>query len=89
MKKQYPEKKLHITVIDPTIDFYNKVHKLNDSDILKQQHITYIEESLLTMDISTHREKYDIVICSEVIEHLLSNEQELFFAQFNRILKPT
>lgn len=88
MKKHCPEKKLHITVIDPTIDFYNKVHHLNNSDIVQQQHITYIEESLLTMDISAHREKYDIIICSEVIEHLLSNEQEVFFAQFNRILQP-
>lgn len=88
MKRHCPEKKLHITVIDPTIDFYNKVHKLNNSDIVQQQHITYIEESLLTMDISEHREKYDIIICSEVIEHLLSNEQEVFFAQFNRMLKP-
>ncbi len=87
MKKQCPEKKLHITVIDPTIDFYNKVHQLNGSDIVHQQHINYIEESLLTMDISDHSEKYDIIICSEVIEHLLSNEQELFFAQFNRILR--
>lgn len=75
-------------MIDPTIDFYNKVHHLNNSDIVQQQHITYIEESLLTMDISDHREKYDIIICSEVIEHLLSNEQEVFFAQFNRILQP-
>lgn len=79
---------IDIDVIDPTVNFYNDVHTLQQSDISKQNNITYIEESLLTFDTSKATEKYDIIICSEVIEHLRTSEQEIFFAQFNRILKP-
>ena len=74
-------------VIDPTSDFYNKVHHLTGSDIAKQNTIQYIEDSFVHMDLEAYDEKYDIVICCEVIEHLRTSEQEVFFANFNRILK--
>ncbi len=83
-----PSLTIDIDVIDPTVNFYNDVHALQESDISKQNNIAYIEESLLTFDTSKATEKYDIIICSEVIEHLRTSEQEIFFAQFNRILKP-
>lgn len=87
LHESHPEITLQIEVIDPTINFYNDVHQLTASDIRAQQGITYIQQSLIDLDPAAYREKYDIIICSEVIEHLLSHEQEIFFAQFNRLLK--
>lgn len=78
---------IDVDVIDPTSDFYNTVHHLNDSDINRQKTINYIEDSFVHMDLNNYHEKYDIIICCEVIEHLWTSEQEVFFANFNRILK--
>lgn len=78
---------IDVDVIDPTSDFYNTVHHLSDSDIAKQKAINYREESFVHANLSKDYEKYDIVICCEVIEHLWTSEQEVFFANFNRILK--
>lgn len=78
---------IDVDVIDPTSDFYNKVHHLKDSDIGKQNKIQYIEDSFVHMDLEEYEGKYDIIICCEVIEHLRTSEQEVFFANFNRILK--
>ncbi len=88
LKEINPYIVVNIDVIDPTLDFYNTVHALSKSDIEKQNQITYIEESFLTIDTKKLHEHYDIIICSEVIEHLRTSEQEVFFSNFNRILKP-
>ena len=83
-----PDVKIDIDVLDPTVDFYNTIHHLDDSDIGKQSEINYILESFLTFDTKANHEKYDIILCCEVIEHLRTSEQEVFFSNFNRILKP-
>ncbi len=83
----YPDVVIDIDVLDPTTDFYNTVHHLGESDISKQSKINYIEESFLTFDTKASAEQYDIILCCEVIEHLWTSEQEVFFANFNRILK--
>ena len=83
----YPDATIDVDVLDPTTDFYNTVHHLEGSDIGKQSKINYIEESFLTFDTQANAEKYDIILCCEVIEHLRTSEQEVFFANFNRILK--
>lgn len=88
IKQQFPDVTLTLDVIDPTVDFYNTVHKLEESDIRKQHQITYIEQSLLTIAPDAYTHKYDILLCCEVIEHLWTNEQEVFFSQFNRMCKP-
>lgn len=82
-----PNTTIHVDVLDPTTDFYNTVHHLEESDIGKQSKINYIEESFLAFDTQANSEKYDIILCCEVIEHLRTSEQEVFFANFNRILK--
>lgn len=84
-KKLGITKKIHIDVIDQNVNFYQDM----DASIhnTKRPEITYNELSFLDIDMSKYKEKYDIVMSSEVVEHLTTFEQEKFFVNFNGILK--
>jgi len=77
----YPEVTIQVDLIDPNINFYA------DTTHQKQSFINYHETSFLTMDIAPLKKKYDLIICSEVVEHLWGAEQEVCFSRFNEVLK--
>lgn len=77
----FPHVTITVDLFDPDINFYHgTTHN-------KQPDIEYHEESFLTIDMLLYKDKYDIIVCSEVIEHLWWAEQEICFVNFNRILK--
>jgi len=76
------KKNIFFDVIDQNIDFYQIWEAKTNIKI------NYIEKSFL--DINQDKKldsKYDIIICSEVIEHISSFEKEVFFCNFNYCLK--
>lgn len=81
IRHYYPDVTLQIDIFDPEINFYK------DTTHTKQADITYYEQSFLSIDVQKYHDYYDIIICSEVVEHLWTSEQEVFFSNFNHILK--
>ncbi len=60
----FPHVTIEVDLFDPDIDFYrDTIHN-------KQPDITYFIESFLSIDTEVFNQKYDIIICSEVYEHL-------------------
>lgn len=81
VRHYYPNVSIEVDLFDPDIDFYrDTIHK-------KQDNINYYSESFLTINMDQYQNKYDLIVCSEVIEHLWWAEQEICFTNFNKILK--
>lgn len=81
VRHYYPDVEIQVDIFDPELNFYK------ETTHTKQEGISYYEQSFLTIDIPTYTNHYDVIICSEVVEHLRTSEQEVFFTNFNHILK--
>lgn len=75
LEKLRIKKEIKYTVIDRDFSFYKNFKKYDFIDYKEIDFINYTDVC-----------KYDIVICSEVVEHLWDREKEVFFKKLNQIM---